>query len=84
MCIRDRVNNVVTEIQELSQPDGDPTVHSHKILLEVGTHSYKIKTAPLLLSPDNLVTTLTLQTDQVASLDQITSPYIIMEYLIKY
>ena len=79
-----QVNNVVTEISELSQPDGDPTVHSHKILLEVGTHSYKIKTAPLLLSPDNLVTTLTLQTDQVASLDQITSPYIIMEYLIKY
>lgn len=78
-----QVNNVVTEISEVVQ-ETDPTVHSHKILLDIGTHSYKIKTSALLLSPDNLVTTLTLQTDQVASLDNITSPYIIMEYLIKY
>ena len=93
MCIRDRsktqqsypqVNNVFTEIEELVQNDGDPTVHSHKILLTQNTHTYKIRTNGFLLSPDNLQTTLTLQTDQVASLDQVTSPYIIMEYLIKY
>ena len=79
-----QVNNVFTEIEELVQNDGDPTIHSHKILLTQETHTYKIKTNGFLLSPDNLQTTLTLQTDQVASLDQITSPYIIMEYLIKY
>ena len=79
-----QVNNVFTEIEELVQNDGDPTVHSHKILLTQNTHTYKIRTNGFLLSPDNLQTTLTLQTDQVASLDQVTSPYIIMEYLIKY
>ena len=79
-----QVNNVFTEINELVQNDGDPTIHAHKILLTQGTHTYKIKTNGFLLSPDNLQTTLTLQTDQVASLDQVTSPYIIMEYLIKY
>ena len=80
-----QVNNTFTEIDELSYEAGaDPTIHSHKILLTQNTHTYKIKTNGFLLSPDNLQTILTLQTDQVASLDQVTSPYIIMEYLIKY
>lgn len=79
-----QVNNVFTEINENAQNDGDPTIHTHKILLTQNTHTYKIKTDGFLLSPDNLKTSLTLQTDQVASLDQVTSPYIIMEYLIKY
>lgn len=78
-----QVNNILTEIDELVQTT-DPTIHSHKILLETDTHTYKIKTNAYLLSPDNLKTTLTLKTDQVASLDQVTSPYIILEYLIKY
>jgi len=79
-----QVNNVFTEVEELSQPDGDPTIHSHKITLTTNTHTYKIKTTPYLLAPDNLSTTLTLKLDQAASLDQVTGPYIIMEYLIKY
>ena len=80
----EQVNNVLSEVSELVQQDGDPTIHAHKILLTQNTHTYKIKTSALLLSPDNLKTTLTLQIDQVASLDQVTGPYIIMEYLIKY
>ena len=79
-----QVNNVLSDVEELVQTAGDPTIHNHKILLDVGNHTYKIKTNGFLLSPDNLQTTLTLQIDQVASLDQVTSPYIIMEYLIKY
>jgi len=79
-----QVNNLLTEINELVQEDGDPTIHTHKITLTTSTHTYKIKTTPFLLSPDNLKTTLTLKLDQTASLDQVTGPYIIMEYLIKY
>ena len=58
-----QVNNVFTDIAELIQTDGDPTIHNHKILLDNGTHNYKIKTNGFLLSPDNLQTTLILQTD---------------------
>ena len=79
-----QVNNVLSDVEELVQTAGDPTIHNHKILLDVEDHTYKIKTNGFLLSPDNLQTTLTLQIDQVAALDQVTSPYIIMEYLIKY
>lgn len=79
-----QVNNVATEIAELVQTDGDPTVHSHKITIEKLDHTYQIKTAAYLLSPDNLKTVLTMKTSQVASLDQVTGPYIILEYLIKY
>lgn len=78
-----QVNNVVTEIQELEQTT-DPTIHAHKINFQAFDHTYKIKTSSYLLSPDNLSTILTLKTDDVASLDEVTSPYIIMEYLIKY
>ena len=79
-----QVNNLLTEIDELVQAEGDPTIHTHKITLTTSTHTYKIQTTPFLLSPDNLKTTLTLKLDQAASLDQVTGPYIIMEYLIKY
>ena len=78
-----QVNNLVTEIQELTQTT-DPTIHAHKINFQAFDHTYKIKTSSYLLSPDNLSTILTLKTDDVASLDEVTSPYIIMEYLIKY
>jgi len=36
-----------------------------------------------LLDPDALTTQLTLSTDTAASLDAVSSPYIIIEYLIK-
>ena len=78
------VVNTVSDVLELSQPAGNPTIHNHKISLVKGDHSYAIKTNAQLLSPDNLKTTLTLKTNQVASLDQVTGPYIILEYLIKY
>lgn len=78
-----QVNNVVNDVQELAQTS-DPTIHSHKITFEALDHTYKIKTSSYLLSPDNLKTILTLKTNDVASLDSVTSPYIIMEYLIKY
>ena len=78
-----QVGNVLTEVDELDQSEGDPTVHSHKITLIKGDHNYKIQTTAFSLSPDNLKTQLTIQTDQSASLDSVTGPYIIIEYLIK-
>jgi hypothetical protein len=78
-----QVTNLLSEVDELNQSDGDPTLHSHKITLLKGDHNYKIQTNAFSLSPDNLKTQLTIQTDQSASLDAVTGPYIIIEYLIK-
>jgi len=78
-----QANNIVTEVSENTNDDGDPTLHSHKILFERGDHTYKIKTNPFLLEPDGLVTTVNLFPTNVASLDAVTSPYIILEYLIQ-
>jgi hypothetical protein len=78
-----QVANVFTEVDELDQSSGDPTLHNHKITLVKGDHNYKIQTSAFSLSPDNLKTQLTIQTDQSASLDSVTGPYIIIEYLIK-
>jgi len=78
-----QVGNLLTEVDELLQEDGDPTIHNHKITLIKGDHNYKIQTNAFSLSPDNLNTQLTIQTEQSASLDAVTGPYIIIEYLIK-
>jgi hypothetical protein len=78
-----QITNVFTEVDELVQADGDPTIHNHKIQLNVGTHTYKVKTSSFLLEPDALSTQLTLTPDTAHSLDAVSSPYIIMEYLIK-
>lgn len=78
-----QVNNAITEVDELDQSTGDPTLHNHKITLLKGDHNYEIKTNSFQLSPDNLKTQLTIKTDQSASLNSVTGPYIIIEYLIK-
>lgn len=84
-----QVTNLLSEISENTTASStgtgstDPTVHSHKLILTKGDHTFKVKTDAFLLDPDALTTQLTLSTDQAASLDAVSSPYIIIEYLIK-
>jgi hypothetical protein len=80
-----QANNIVTEVQELNYTDGvdDPTIHNHKILLTRSGHNYKIVTDTFLLEPDALNTTISLFPETEASLDAVTSPFIVLEYLIK-
>ena len=67
----------------------DPTTHTHRIDLDPdvsingGNHSYKVKTRALELDPELLTTTITVGTDPSHSIDSATSPFIVMEYLIK-
>lgn len=75
--------NEFSETTELDQQDGDPTKHSHKLELTKGDHNFALKTDPMELSPDNLQTTLNLSVDQSASVDKVSSPFIVLEYLIK-
>ena len=80
-----QANNIVTEVQELNYTDGvdDPTIHNHKILITRSGHNFKIVTDTFLLEPDALNTTISLFPDTEASIDAITSPFIVLEYLIK-
>lgn len=80
-----QAHNTLTEVEELQYTDGvdDPTVHNHKILLTKTDHTFKILTDTFLLDPDALNTTLGLFPDTEASLDSVTSPFIVLEYLIK-
>jgi hypothetical protein len=80
-----QANNIVTEVQELDYTSGvdDPTIHNHKILLTRSGHDYKIVTDTFLLEPDALNTTISLFPETEASLDSVTAPFIVLEYLIK-
>ena len=61
----------------------DPTSHFHKVDLDRGTHSFKLVTDAIELSPDDLKTTLNLSVDNAVSVDSVVSPFIVLEYLIK-
>ena len=74
--------NEVSESIDLTQTT-DPTAHFHKIDLDRGTHSFKLVTDAIELSPDDLKTTLNLSVDNAVSVDSVVSPFIVLEYLIK-
>jgi hypothetical protein len=77
-----QARNVYSETEEVTL-DGDPTSHNHKITVERLEHSYEIVTDAILVEPDNLNTTLQLKPSSSASIDVATSPFIVLEYLIK-
>jgi len=74
--------NEMSESTDLVQSN-DPTSHYHKVDLDRATHSFKLVTNALELSPDSLETKLTLAVDNAVSVDSVTSPFIVLEYLIK-
>jgi hypothetical protein len=79
-----QVENSMTEVSSpASLYTGDPTVHNHGIVLERGEQAYNLITESVLIEPDALNTQLTLSTSNAVSLDAVSSPFIIMEYLIK-
>tara|TARA_B100000963_G_scaffold338002_1_gene334472 strand:+ start:23743 stop:25263 length:1521 start_codon:yes stop_codon:yes gene_type:complete len=61
----------------------DPTEHFHKIDLEKEDHTFQLKTSSTEISADLLETKLNLSTDDARSVDNVSQPFIILEYLIK-
>jgi hypothetical protein len=77
-----QAKNLITTVDEPALT-GDPTAHNHKITFVKNDHTFQIVTDPLLLEPDALNTTVALTPSTVASIDAVTSPFIVLEYLIK-
>lgn len=78
------IENATTDTTDLAiAPGTDPTRHSHRVDLEVGDHSYKVKTRAIIVPPENLVTEMDIGTDASVSIDAACAPFIVMEYLIK-
>ena len=82
-CVPD-VENDVTDTADISIPAGTlPTAHSHRVKLDKGDHTYKVKTDAISVDPENLSTTFDIGVDSSISIDSATQPFIVMEYLIK-
>jgi hypothetical protein len=77
-----QAKNVATETEEVDIT-GDPTIHNHKIVVTREDHTFAIVTDSLLLEPDALNTTIQLTPSTVASINSASSPFIVLEYLIK-
>ncbi len=76
------VFNIETDTADLVQ-ETDPTFHTHRVDLVKGDHTYKVKTNAIVVSPENLETTMTIGADASVSIDSACAPFIVMEYLIK-
>ena len=78
------VRNETTDTADLSIAAGTlPTAHSHRIRLDKGDHTYKVKTDAISIDPENLSTTFDIGVDSSISIDSASQPFIVMEYLIK-
>lgn len=78
------VNNITTTTADLySNTSNDLTNHTHTINKIPGTHNYAIQTRPFLISPSGINTTVYITPDTAVSLDTATSPFIVVDYLIK-
>tara|TARA_B100002052_G_scaffold6516_1_gene5582 strand:+ start:6195 stop:7628 length:1434 start_codon:yes stop_codon:yes gene_type:complete len=82
-CIPD-VENEATDTADIPIAAGTlPTAHNHRVRLEKGDHTYKVKTDAISIDPENLLTTFDIGVDDSISIDSATQPFIVMEYLIK-
>ena len=78
------VRNETTDTVDLAITAGTlPTAHSHRVRLDKGDHTYKVKTDAISIDPENLSTTFDIGVDSSISIDSASQPFIVMEYLIK-
>ncbi len=78
------VENDATDTNDIPIAAGViPTAHSHRVRLEKGDHTYKVKTGAISIDPENLETTFDIGVDKSISIDSAVQPFIVMEYLIK-
>ena len=72
----------------VASPPGSETVnltqHSHRIEKEIGDTNFDVTTNVETIRPDALQATVNIRTDTDTKFDDIVSPYIVMEFLIKY
>ena len=60
------------------------TIHSHRIEKEIGDTNYTATTNVETVRPDGLQASVNIRTSTDTKFDDIVSPYIVMEFLIKY
>ena len=62
----------------------DYTSHSHRISREYGDTTYSATTDVATVRPDGLQADVNLRASNVIKFDDVVSPYIVLEYLIKF
>jgi len=62
----------------------DATQHSHILDREIGDTDFSCTTAVTTMRPDGLEASVNISTSGVNKFDDVVSPYIVMEFLIKY
>ena len=75
--------NEFTETDDLYTGGEDPTEHFHKVNIVKEDHTFELRTDAHEISADLLETKLQLDVDESRSVDNVSSPFIILEYLIK-
>ena len=77
-------NNIDTTETPPGSETTDYTLHSHRIEREYGTTAYQATTDVATVRPDGLVADVNITTTNVSKFDDVVSPYVVLEYLIKF
>ena len=85
----DPVYSTARNVEEVSEAppgslDNDGTAHSHIIDREIGDTDFSCTTTVTTMRPDGLEASVNISTSGVNKFDDIVSPYIVLEFLIKY
>jgi len=76
----------ISNIIETTQPfdyDDDPTEHTHTINYTTGLTNYKIDIPETFISTDGMSASINIQAETDTKIDNLISPFIMVEYLIK-
>ena len=76
----------VANVVETTEPfdyDSDPTRHTHTINYSTGLTNYKIDIPETFISTDGMNASIAIQPETDTKIDNLISPFVMVDYLIK-
>ena len=73
-------------LEETSLNTSTPSIHNHKIIKPTvfNPHNFTYSHGTVQVSAENLVSSIDIKTSNIKKLDQVVTPFILVEYLIKF
>ena len=78
-----QVSNII-ETTEAFDYDSDPTQHTHTITYETGLTNYELNIPETFIAVDGMSASIAIQAETATKIDSLISPFIMVDYLIKF
>ena len=78
-----QISNII-ETTEAFNYDSDPTEHTHTISYETGLTNYELDIPETFIAVDGMSASISIQAETATKIDSLISPFIMVDYLIKF